>query len=348
MVVASSIGWTTATPDDVKPVRWQTATADPLPLPTTSEILMPKLLIVDDALTDRVRVSGIASHWENCTILEADNGRTALDQIEKHLPDLVLTDLHMPEMDGLQLVAAVKLDFPNIPVVLMTAKGSEEIAAKALRHGAASYVPKIRLADDLLATLSEVYSTAQDANSQSRVMHYLSSAVTEFVLPNDVSLIRPCVSKILEMLRCLPLGDESERLRVGIALREAILNACYHGNLEVKKEAGNDSSRYDSIAASRMYESPYYGRRIHVQTDINSDRVRFVIRDEGGGFDVEAMQADDSIRGRGVTLMKSVMDEVSFNQSGNEVRMVIAAVRDDEVDDDEVDDDEVDDDEDDE
>lgn len=294
---------------------------------------MPKLLIVDDAMTDRVRVSGIASHWENCEILEADNGQTALAQIEKHLPDLVLTDLHMPEMDGLELVAAIKLDFPSIPVVLMTAKGSEEIAAKALRQGAASYVPKIRLADDLLATLSEIYSTAQDAESQSRVMHYLSSAVTEFVLRNDLSLVRPCVSKILDMLRCMPLGDESERLRVGIALREAILNAYYHGNLEVKKEARNDSAKYDDVAASKMYETPYYDRRIYVQTDINSDRVNFVIRDDGGGFDVEAMQADKDTQGRGVTLMKSAMDELSFNLAGNEVRMSKAAVQDDAEDD---------------
>lgn len=287
---------------------------------------MPKLLIVDDALTDRVRVSGIASHWDNCTILEADNGRTALAQIEKHLPDLVLTDLHMPEMNGLELVAAVKQDFPNIPVVLMTAKGSEEIAAKALRQGAASYVPKIRLAEDLLDTLSEVYSTALDAENQSRVMHYLSSAVTEFVLRNDLSLVRPCVGKILDMLRCLPLGDESERLRVGIALREAILNAYYHGNLAVKEEAGSDSSNYDDIAASKMYESPYYDRRIYVLADINPNRAEFTIRDEGSGFDVGAMQANEDNQGRGLTLMKSVMGEVSFNQSGNEVRMSIAAV----------------------
>lgn len=294
---------------------------------------MPKLLIVDDALTDRVRVSGIASHWENCTILEADNGRSALDQIERHFPDLVLTDLHMPEMDGLELVAAVKQDFPGIPVVLMTAKGSEEIAAKALQHGAASYVPKAHLANDLLHTLAEVYNTAKDAESQSRVMHYLSSAVTEFVLRNDLSLIRPCVSKILDMLRCLPLGDETQRLRVGIALREAILNAYYHGNLEVKKQAGGDPSRYDAIAASRMHETQFYDRRIYVQSDINADRVNFVVRDDGDGFDASAMLADEDHPGRGLTLMKSVMDQVSFSPSGNEVRMSIAAVMNDADDD---------------
>ncbi len=50
-------------------------------------------------------------------------------------------------MDGLELVAKVRADFPLIPVVLMTAQGSEEVAVKALQYGAANYVPKLLLSD---------------------------------------------------------------------------------------------------------------------------------------------------------------------------------------------------------
>ncbi|MEQ9408635.1 MAG: response regulator [Fuerstiella sp.] len=292
---------------------------------------MPKVLIVDDALTERVRVSGIASRWLNCTILDADNGRTALQQIEKHMPDLVLTDLHMPEMDGLQLVSAVREDYPHIPVVLMTAQGSEEVAAAALRCGAASYVPKIRLANDLVTTLNQVYSTAQVAHSQSRLMHYMTNTDTRFVLPNDLPLITVCVNQLLNMLRCLPLGDEAERLRVGIALKEALNNAYFHGNLEVRAETGDDASKYVEVAAQKCRLEPYVHRRIRVQAQISRDVARFVVGDDGCGFDIgranEEHDLSDANRwGRGITLMKSIMDECSYNDAGNEVTMLKRAV----------------------
>ena len=74
---------------------------------------------------------------------------------------MVLTDLNMPEMNGLQLVEAARGDFPAVPVVLMTALGSEEIAVEALQKGAASYVPKRNLAQDIADTLDRVVAVAQ-------------------------------------------------------------------------------------------------------------------------------------------------------------------------------------------
>lgn len=292
---------------------------------------MTKVLIVDDALTDRVRAAGIVSNWlQDCTILEAENGRVALEQIEVHLPDLVLTDLHMPELNGLELVAAVKEDYPNIPVVLMTAKGSEEIASRALRDGAASYVPKARLAEDLIGTLNQVYGASQVSTTQSRVMHYLSNLTADLELPNDLSLIEGCVDQILNMLRCLPLADEAERLRVGIALQEALNNACFHGNLQVRDADPENPSAYLSIAEARAWVEPYVHRKIHIHIEISRSQAKFVIRDEGEGFTTNASSSAEMSNGtgRGITLMNSIMDEVQFNSAGNEVTMLIRAVSD--------------------
>jgi len=292
---------------------------------------MPKVLIVDDALTDRVRVSGIASRWMDCTILEADNGKSAMEQIAAHLPDLVLTDLHMPEMDGLELVAAVKEDFPHIPVILMTGQGNEDVAALALRQGAASYVPKVRLADDLVSTLNQVHSAAKSEQSQSHLMHYLGEASATFQLPNDPMLIRACVNHLMNMLRCLPLGDETERLRVGIAVQEAVNNAYYHGNLEVTTAAGDDHARFNEVAMSRCYEEPYMQRRISVTARINREQAEFIIRHDGPGFDFGSVNGEDAgndKRGRGMTLMESTMDEVRFSDDGTEVTMVRHAAHD--------------------
>lgn len=292
---------------------------------------MPTLLVVDDVAADRVLVSGIASKWPGCIVIQADSGKSALAKIEVHLPDIILTDMHMPEMDGLELVSAVKNEFPNMPVILMTALGSEEIASKALRCGAASYVPKHRLAADLVSTLHQVHSTAQMARSQSRLMHYLRDSTLSFDLTNDPALLMSCVNELLAILRCLPLGDEAERLRVGIALQEALNNACFHGNLELTEEE-YQSDEFAEIVAARMWTAPYVNRRIFLQAVISRTRAEFVIRDQGRGFNSDMLGDDDDAsssnirQGRGIRLMRSSMNSVEFSETGNEVRMIRTAV----------------------
>jgi len=282
------------------------------------------ILIVDDALADRTLVSGIASKWHDSEIRQAEDGRSALAMIDQDPPDLILTDMHMPEMDGLELVTAVRESNPSIPVILMTAKGSEDIAARALKAGAASYVPKRRIADDLLDTLQQVSSTSRGERTHGRLMHHVSSTDTHFSLFNDRGLIRVTVDQVLNMLCCLPLRDQTERLRVGIALEEALNNAFYHGNMQVQDIAGDDKSQYASSAAQRRLEAPYSDRRIHLQIMINRDQAQFVVEDDGNGFDWKhwmSLHDADQPGARGIALMRSIMDEVAFNDAGNKVTL---------------------------
>ena len=65
---------------------------------------------------------------------------------------MILTDLVMPDMEGLELVRRVRAEHPQIPVILVTAYGSEDVAMQALRAGAANYIPKKQLARDLVPT----------------------------------------------------------------------------------------------------------------------------------------------------------------------------------------------------
>jgi CheY-like chemotaxis protein len=258
----------------------------------------------------------------------AASGKEALEQMSLHPTDLVLTDLQMPEMNGLELVAAVKKEYPVVPVVLMTGLGSEEAAAQALREGAASYVPKHRLALDLLPTVRRILLGSHDDRAQSHLMHYLETGALVFVLNNDLALIKALVNHLQQLLRCLPLADETDRLRVGIALEEALTNAYYHGNLEIGAGPGKaDRQSYDQLARQRLWEPPYRDREIRVTANISREEAVFVIRDQGPGFDVAKLAGaavPDAERGagRGVVLMRTIMDEVIFNDAGNEVKLI--------------------------
>ena len=103
---------------------------------------MSRILIVDDSTVDRRVAGALLKKAGDHEIDYAVNGREALEKMQQGPFDLVLTDLLMPGMDGLELVAAIRDKFPQAPVVLMTSRGSEEIASRAMSGGAADYVPK--------------------------------------------------------------------------------------------------------------------------------------------------------------------------------------------------------------
>src|SRR5947209_2934103 len=120
---------------------------------------MTKILIVDDNPIDRQLAARLLQKYagwgdlapgNELSISHAADGLEGAAAAERDKPDLILTDLHMPNRDGLELVEEIKLKQLGVPIVLMTAHGSEEIAIQALKTGAASYVPKKLLAQDLI------------------------------------------------------------------------------------------------------------------------------------------------------------------------------------------------------
>lgn len=291
---------------------------------------MPTILVVDDSAVDRKLVSGLLAREPDWSAPTCINGREAIASLEHPpLPDIIVTDLQMPEMDGLELVEAVKDEYPFIPVILLTAKGSEETASDALRRGAASYVPKRRLAEDLVDTISRILASIDADRNHLRLLHYLSSSQQTFLLRNDFDQIAQLATHVQQLLRCLPLGDETERLRVSLAFEEALQNACLHGNLEVSTPPPNaDREELAAHIKERSSKHPYSRRRIEVTAHIDRAAATFTIRDEGPGFDhaklLNEAVLDDQAEAstRGLALMRTIFDEVRFNDSGNCVTLV--------------------------
>ncbi len=290
---------------------------------------MSRVLIVDDAPVDRRLAGGLIEKLGDMELFCAENGKAALDQVEANSPDLVVTDMQMPELDGFGLVEAMKNQYPLIPVVLMTAAGSEAIAVKALLAGAASYVPKSALADELADVCQRVLAMSQSRRLQSRLMNRVVRSTTEYQLENDRALVLSLSSHLQMQFAAMSLCPETDALRVGIALEEALLNAFYHGNLECSsKLREDDGNQFALLAARRCGESPYRERRIHITASLSSTESMWTIRDEGPGFDFRVLpDPTDPVylelpHGRGLLLMRTFMSEITYNDHGNEVRMV--------------------------
>src|SRR6188474_2244411 len=129
---------------------------------------MTSVLIVDDSAVDRRLVSGLLSKEAGLTVEVATHGVEALEKMDRGLPDLVITDMLMPGMNGLELVSAIQERHPLVPVILITSRGNEEIAVQALQRGAASYVPKRTVAQDLVSTVQSVLAMSRQRRSHAR------------------------------------------------------------------------------------------------------------------------------------------------------------------------------------
>jgi DNA-binding NtrC family response regulator len=100
-----------------------------------------RLLIVEDDAAQRVGLQKLLSSW-GYGVDVAKDGREALDKITQHRPSIVLSDLIMPDIGGLDLLRSVKQDDADVTVVLLTAQGSVESAVEAIKQGAYDYLTK--------------------------------------------------------------------------------------------------------------------------------------------------------------------------------------------------------------
>ncbi|MDG1873988.1 MAG: ATP-binding protein [Mariniblastus sp.] len=292
---------------------------------------MTKILVVEDSSVDRILVGGLLGKELGWNIQFANDGREALRKIEStgedvFYPDVIVTDLQMPNMNGLELVGHIRDFHSKIPVVLITSLGSEEIAIKALRAGATSFTPKSMIKGDLVRTVKQVLEMAgrmQYARDNSSLPAPKQIA---FVLENDSSLIGATIEHLQSNL---PSWSDKDRLQIGMAMDEALVNAMHHGNLEVDsqlRETENEASYYELIRI-RKSESPFCHRRVRVQAEFSDQHISVQISDDGKGFNPELIPDPTSdenlhnISGRGLYLIRSFMDSVDHNEAGNQITM---------------------------
>ena len=290
---------------------------------------MSQILVVDDSAIERRVLGGLLGTNPDWTVDFAGDGAEALERCRLREPDLVLTDFNMPNMDGLQLLMKLKESYAHVPVIIATAEGSEELAVTALQHGAASYVPKTLMARDLNRVVDTVLSASKDRRKTDAVQTSLIGQKLLFSFPTDRRLIGPAVNNLQDLGVRFGIFNDRERTRVGVALEEAFLNAIIHGNLEVSSKLRDaDDGSYEKLIAVRMGQSPYRDRRVKVLAKFSQTEARFVIRDEGNGFDVSKLpdptDPENMARahGRGVLLIRTFMDDVRYNRKGNQVTLI--------------------------
>jgi len=118
-----------------------------------------RILAVDDHPIVRQGIAGlVAVHSDMSLVAEASNGREAIQQFRAHHPDVTLMDLQMPEMNGLDAMIAIRGEFPEARIIVLTTYAGDAQVLRALKAGARAYLLKNSLHKELLETIRAVYA----------------------------------------------------------------------------------------------------------------------------------------------------------------------------------------------
>ena len=148
-----------------------------------------RILAVDDHPILRQGIAGLIGDESDMTLVaEAANGREAIQQFRTHRPDITLMDLQTPEMNGLDAMIAIRGEFPDARVIVLTTYTGDVQARRALQAGARAYLLKNSLHKELLDTIRAVHA-GRKALSQEVTFELAEHAAEEDLSPVEVRVL---------------------------------------------------------------------------------------------------------------------------------------------------------------
>src|ERR1700688_2441079 len=149
-----------------------------------------RILAVDDHPVVRQGIAGlVAVHSDMSLVAEASNGREAIQQFRTHRPDVTLMDLQMPEMNGLDAVIAIRGEFPEAKIIVLTTYTGDAQVLRALKAGARAYLLKNLLHREFLETIRAVHA-GRRALSPEASFELGDHATDDPLTPIEVAILR--------------------------------------------------------------------------------------------------------------------------------------------------------------
>ena len=149
-----------------------------------------RILAVDDHPIVRQGIAGLVGIQSDMVLVgEASNGRDAIQQFRTHHPDITLMDLQMPEMNGIDSLIAIRNEFPNAKVIVLTTYAGDTQILRALKAGAQAYLLKNTLHKELLETIRTVHIGKKTLSPE--VSYQIAEHATDDLLtPAEILVLR--------------------------------------------------------------------------------------------------------------------------------------------------------------
>ncbi|MGD0470829.1 MAG: response regulator transcription factor [Terriglobales bacterium] len=149
-----------------------------------------RILAVDDHPLVRQGIVGLVAAQSDMTLVaEASNGRDAIQQFRAHRPDVTLMDLQMPEMNGADAIIAIRNEFPEARIIVLTTYTGDAQILRALQAGARAYLLKNLLHKELLETIRAVHAGKKTLSPEAS-FQLAEHATDDALSPGEISVLR--------------------------------------------------------------------------------------------------------------------------------------------------------------
>jgi YesN/AraC family two-component response regulator len=295
---------------------------------------MPKsILIVDDEQIIRNVLKRKLEQTTSYQVFTADDGTTGLEVFRNERIDLVISDLLMNQMNGIELLRNLKQIEPVIPVIIITGYGTLDDAIAAIHLGAEDFIKKPFDINEVIETIEKTFRKQAEEADQREIIKFISYEDIKLEIPTSFDYLNVCINYIFSHLRARWLVSDEDLHDVKVSLYEALMNAFEHGNLEI---TGEEKAKHLEVSQNvwkdflvqRIEDPKYRDRHIFVKLTISEEEMAVAVRDQGPGFDFKSRTGDidpeELFRssGRGLLLIQSLMDDLGFAEDGREIRMV--------------------------
>ena len=158
----------------------------------------PRVLVVDDETHERQGLAELMATW-GYEVETAMDGLQALDKLENWMPQAVVTDVRMPRMDGLQLLATIRQRWGGLPVLVLTGQGSKEAVVECLRLHANDYVEKPIRSDELKRRLVDLVSPGAEVIPEGKTdeLEFVGSSPAANGIRQLLSQVAPTTASVL-------------------------------------------------------------------------------------------------------------------------------------------------------
>jgi len=156
----------------------------------SAEVSKIRILAVDDHPIVRQGIAGLVGIQEDMVLIgEASNGREAIQQFRTHQPDVTLMDLQMPEMNGMDALIAIRNEFPEAKIIVLTTYAGDTQILRALKAGAQAYLLKNTLHRELLQTIRAVHSGKKTLSPEASYQ-IAEHAADDALTPSEILVLR--------------------------------------------------------------------------------------------------------------------------------------------------------------
>ena len=197
-----------------------------------------RILTVDDHQLLREGIAAVLESQEDMTLVaQASNGREAVESFRRLRPDVTLMDLRMPDMSGIEAITAIRGEFPDARIIVLTTYAGDAQAAAALKAGAAGYLLKSSVRKELLETIRAVHS------GKRRVPPEIATEIAEHVADDALT------GREVEVLRRVAAGKSNKLIAVELDISEGTVKT--HMKSILPKLDASDRTHAVMIALKR-------------------------------------------------------------------------------------------------